>query len=59
MNLTCLLPATCIGVTMWACHPCDGKLYLEAAWCYGPQGRIGYWLDVAAMPPRGLTVYAA
>lgn len=55
MNLTCLLPDTRIAVT-WAPHPCGG-FYCEGAWCYGPDGPIGYWIDTA---PRfsGLTVYA-
>ncbi len=45
-NLTCLLPDTRIGVVMMAPHPCGGY-YLREAWCYGPQGRIGYWMDCA------------
>lgn len=44
MNMTCLLPDYCIGVTMWHPHPCGGH-YIHEAWCYGPHGRIGYWID--------------
>lgn len=43
-NLTCLLPDGCIGVKVWARHPCGG-LYVLEAWCYGPSGRIGRWMD--------------
>lgn len=43
MNLRCLLPAFCIGVRIYEPHPCGGY-YVSEAWCYGPHGRIGYWL---------------
>lgn len=43
MNLKCLLPDYCIAVTNWEAHPCGGYYCIES-WCYGPHGRIGYWL---------------
>jgi len=46
MNCTCLLPDYCIGASMWAPHPCGGYYKVEA-WCYGPHGRIGYWITTA------------
>jgi hypothetical protein len=48
MNMTCLLPDYCMGVTMWEPHPCGGY-YMVEAWCYGPHGRIGYWLDAPGL----------
>ncbi len=49
-NLLCLLPAVAIGVTFWDIHPCRGGLYMREAWCYGPRGRIGYWMDPEPRP---------
>ncbi len=43
MNLVCELPNIYIGVMLWEPHPCGGY-HMPEAWCYGPQGRIGYWL---------------
>lgn len=44
INLRCLLPDGCIGVRLYDQHPCGG-MYVVEAWCYGPQGRIGRWMD--------------
>lgn len=43
-NLICLLPGYCIPIEYWAPHPCGGY-YMEAKYCFGPQGFIGYYLD--------------
>jgi hypothetical protein len=42
--MTCLLPNTRIGVVIRHPHPCGGYYTVEA-WCYGPAGRIGHWMD--------------
>jgi hypothetical protein len=39
----CLLPDTAIRVDEWLPHSCGGY-YAHARWCYGPHGRIGYWM---------------
>jgi hypothetical protein len=44
-NLTCLLPDGFLGITYWAPHPCDDKLYMVEAWVWGPSGRVGYWMN--------------
>jgi len=45
-NLTALLPDHCVGVKIWVPGP-DGPSdhYVIDAWVYGPQGRIGMWLE--------------
>lgn len=43
MNHLCLLPDTAIKVSHWAPHPCGGW-YEIGAWCWGPHGRVGYWV---------------
>jgi hypothetical protein len=43
-NLVCLLPDRYVPVETWAPHPCGGW-YVAEAWVYGPQGRLGYWLN--------------
>lgn len=43
-NMVCLLPDTAIRVDVRHPHPCGGYYTIES-WCYGPHGRIGYWVS--------------
>lgn len=43
-NYPCLLPDGHIVVRLYAPHPCGG-LWMMEAWCWGPRGRVGYYLE--------------
>lgn len=42
-NCVCLLPAWSFPVIYREPHPCGGY-YTREVWCWGPGGRIGYWM---------------
>jgi len=43
-NLLCLLPDGHIPVQIWGPDACGGWYVIQAD-CYGPGGRVGYWID--------------